>query len=139
MPLPKNDILSRAYRLVPGSPDSAMKSQRTLRAITGIVLCGLGFLLAFPKTYHEKTYLIPAGGCRLETTVVEKQSGASLGTVVLFHGISANKKIMSYIAHGFAEQNLRVFVPDLPGHGHSPGPFSPERAEQCGEALVAGL
>jgi pimeloyl-ACP methyl ester carboxylesterase len=59
--------------------------------------------------------------------------------VVLFHGISANKKIMSYVARGFAEQNLRVYVPDLPGHGHTPGPFSPARAEECGEALLREL
>jgi len=116
-----------------------MISRKTLRAVAGIVLCGVGFLLVFPKAYREKTYLIPAAGCQLETTVVEKPTGASQGTVVLLHGISANKKIMSYLAYGFAEQNLRVYMPDLPGHGHSPGPFSPERAEQCGEALVAGL
>src|SRR5215470_13608864 len=116
-----------------------MKSRKALRAIAGVFLCGPGFLLAFPKTYREKTYLIPAGGCQLETTVIEKQSGASQGTVVLFHGISANKRVMSYLAHGFAEQGFRVYLPDLPGHGHSAGPFSPERAEQCGEALLAGL
>jgi len=59
--------------------------------------------------------------------------------MVLFHGISANRKIMSYLARGFAEQGLRVYVPDLPGHGRTPGPFSPARAEQCGEALVSEL
>lgn len=116
-----------------------MKLRKTQRAVAGILLCGAGFWLALPKTYREKTYLIPSGGCRLETTIVDKQGGTPQGTVVLFHGISANKKIMFYIAHGFAEQNLRVFVPDLPGHGHSPGPFSPQRAEECSEALVSGL
>src|SRR5207245_8633713 len=40
---------------------------------------------------------------------------------------------------GFANQNLRVFVPDLPGHGRTPGPFTPERAEECTEALVQEL
>jgi dienelactone hydrolase len=113
-----------------------MKSRKAVRAIASILLCGLGVWLALPNPYREKTYLIDAGGCRLETTVVEKQGGGSQGTVVLFHGISANKKIMSYVARGFAEQNLRVYVPDLPGHGHTPGPFSPERAEECGEALL---
>ncbi len=62
-----------------------MKSRKTLRAIAGILLCGLGFLLVFPRTYRENTYLIPAAGCQLETTVIEKQAGASQGTVVLFH------------------------------------------------------
>jgi pimeloyl-ACP methyl ester carboxylesterase len=46
---------------------------------------------------------------------------------------------MSYLARGFAEQGLRVYVPDLPGHGRTAGPFSPGRAEQCGEALLREL
>ncbi len=46
---------------------------------------------------------------------------------------------MSYLARGFTEQGLRVYVPDLPGHGRTPGPFSPARAEQCGEALLHEL
>src|ERR1700693_1886457 len=46
---------------------------------------------------------------------------------------------MSYLARGFSEQGLRVYVPDLPGHGRTPGPFSPARAEQCGEALLREL
>src|SRR5207245_9773282 len=53
--------------------------------------------------------------------------------------ISATKRIMWYVAQGFANQNLRVFVPDLPGHGRTPGPFTPERAEECTEALVQEL
>src|SRR5207302_4146789 len=47
--------------------------------------------------------------------------------------------IMSFMARGLAEQGLRVYVPDLPGHGRTPGPFSPARAEQCGEALLREL
>ncbi len=116
-----------------------MKSRKTAFAITGILLVGAGFWLAFPKTYREKTYLIPAGGCRLETTIFDKKNASPQGTVVLFPGLVANKKVMAFLAAGFAEQNLRVFVPDLPGHGHSPGPFSPQRTEDCAEALVSGL
>jgi pimeloyl-ACP methyl ester carboxylesterase len=61
------------------------------------------------------------------------------GYVVLLHGLSANKRIMSYIAAGFASQGLRVFVPDLPGHGRTDGPFSYERSEQCSENLIREL
>jgi len=116
-----------------------MKSRKTVRAVAAILLCGLGFWLALPNPYREKTYLISAGGCQLETTIVEKKEGASQGAVLLFHGISGNKKIMSYVARGFAEQGLRVYVPDLPGHGRTAGPFSPARAEACGEALLREL
>ena len=115
-----------------------MKSQM-IRATAGVLLCAGGFWLAFSTRYRERTYINNANGCRLETTIVEKPGGAARGSVVLFHGLSANKKIMSYMARGFAEQGLRVYVPDLPGHGRTPGPFSPARAEQCGEALVREL
>src|SRR6267378_47352 len=116
-----------------------MKSRQAVRALAGVLLCGAGLWLALPTPYRERTFLIDAGGCRLETTIVEKPGGAVQGSVVLFHGISANKKIMSYMARGFAEQSLRVYVTDLPGHGRTPGPFSPARAEQCGESLVREL
>ena len=116
-----------------------MRSSQAIRAVTGVLLCTAGLWLALPTPYRERTFLIDAGGCRLETTIVEKQGGGSQGSVLLFHGISANKKIMSYLARGFAEQGLRVYVPDLPGHGRTPGPFSPARAEACGESLLREL
>src|SRR6266853_5762973 len=116
-----------------------MKSRQAMRALAGILLCGLGLWLALTAPYRERTFVFDAGGCRLETTIVEKPVGGGHGSVLLFHGISANKKIMSYFARGFAEQGLRVYIPDLPGHGRTPGPFSPARAEQCGEALLHEL
>lgn len=116
-----------------------MKSRQAIRAIAGVLLCGVGLWLALPTSYREQTYIINAGGCRMETVIVEPANGVAHGSMVLFHGISANRKIMSYLARGFAEQGLRVYVPDLPGHGRTPGPFSPARAEQCGEALVREL
>jgi pimeloyl-ACP methyl ester carboxylesterase len=116
-----------------------MKGRKTVRAVAAVLLIGGGFGLAVPSPYREHRYLLDAGGCRMETDVVERQSGEAHGAVVLFHGISANKKIMSYVARGFAEAGLRVYVPDFPGHGHTPGPFSPARVEQCGEAFVREL
>src|SRR5438552_7614464 len=116
-----------------------MKSQQAVRAIAGVLLCAAGLWLALPAPYKERTYIFNAEGCRLETTIVEKPASATQGSVLLFHGISANKKIMSYMARGLAEEGLRVYVPDLPGHGRTPGPFSPARAEQCGEALLREL
>lgn len=46
---------------------------------------------------------------------------------------------MSYITAGFASQGLRVFVPDLPGHGRTDGPFSYDRSDQCAQNLVREL
>jgi pimeloyl-ACP methyl ester carboxylesterase len=57
----------------------------------------------------------------------------------LLHGLAASKRVMFYLAEGFANQDLRVFVPDLPGHGRTPGPFTPQRAEFCSESFVKDL
>jgi pimeloyl-ACP methyl ester carboxylesterase len=116
-----------------------MKWRKGLRAAVGVVLCIAGFALAWATPYRETTVLVGAGGCRLVTDVIDQGSDDTRGFVVLFHGLAANKKIMSYLARGFANENLRVFVPDLPGHGRTPGPFSFERAESCAESLVREL
>jgi len=116
-----------------------MKWRKELRAGLGVVLCIVGFVLARATPYRESTVIIGAGGCRLVTDVIDQGNDDTQGYVVLFHGLAANKKIMAYLARGFASQNLRVFVPDLPGHGRTPGPFSFERAETCAETLVREL
>ena len=54
------------------------------------------------------------------TDVVDAGEDDAQGYVILFHGLAANKKIMSFVARGFALEGLRVFVPDLPGHEDSP-------------------
>jgi pimeloyl-ACP methyl ester carboxylesterase len=111
----------------------------TARGVAGVVLFAAGVLIALPTAYRERSVVFEAGGCRLDTAVIEAKTGNRKGTVLLLHGLAANKKIMSYVARGFAAQNLRVIVPDLPGHGRTPGPFSPQRAELCSMALLQDL
>jgi len=118
------------------APTRPPKQRRWIRAVAAIVLCGIGFLLARAPLFRETTVIVDAGGCRLVTDVVDAGEDDAQGYVILFHGLAANKKIMSFIAQGFALQGLRVFVPDLPGHGRTPGPFSFERAETCGDSFV---
>jgi len=120
-------------------PPAAMKQRKGLRAAIGVVLCIVGFVLARATPYRETSAIIGAGGCRLVTDVYDQGSDEVRGYVVLFHGLSANKKLMAYLARGWASQNLRVFVPDFPGHGQTPGPFSFARAETCGETFVQDL
>src|SRR5271155_915471 len=125
------------------------KTRLVRRALLGVALIVGGLLLVLPRPYHERTFRIDAGGCRMDTTVIEpagrtspnanSSGSASRGTVVLLHGLAANRKIMSYLAEGFALQGLRVFVPDLPGHGRTVGPFSAARAEECSENLLHEL
>src|SRR5712692_1138806 len=116
-----------------------MRARGGIRLGVGAALCVVGFVLAKGTGYRETTVAFDAGGCHLVTDIIDKGEDETQGAVVLLHGLSANKKIMEHLAQGFAEENLRVFVPDLPGHGRTPGPFSFARAETCGESLVREL
>jgi pimeloyl-ACP methyl ester carboxylesterase len=116
-----------------------MKRRDILRAVVAVVLFAVGLAVALPTPYRERTYVFQAGGCNLDTAVIEPKQSPMRGTVLLLHGLAANKKIMSYLARGFAAQDLRVIVPDLPGHGRTPGPFSPKRAEECSAILLGDL
>jgi pimeloyl-ACP methyl ester carboxylesterase len=116
-----------------------MKARGGIRLGVGAALCVAGFVLAKGTGYRETTVAFDAGGCHLVTDIIDKGEDETQGSVVLLHGLSANKKIMEHLAQGFAEEKLRVFVPDLPGHGRTAGPFSFARAERCGESLVREL
>ena len=72
-----------------------------LRALAGVMLCALGYWLALATPYQRRTVVTDAASCRMAVDIIEPRSGAPRGSVVLLHGLSANKKIMSYVAHGF--------------------------------------
>ena len=121
-----------------------MKKGKGRRAVVGILLLVLGALLTFvpSQRYAQRRYVADTGACKVDLDVVALRSfrdGSEPGSVVLFHGLSSNKVVMNYLARAFAEQGLRVYVPDLPGHGRSPGPFTPEQAETCALSLLRGL
>jgi pimeloyl-ACP methyl ester carboxylesterase len=115
-------------------------NQRTLlQAAVGLILCAIGYYITNRDSPSVHTVLATAGGCNMPTDIYEPRSGPAIGSVILFHGLAANKKVMSFTAQEFANLDLRVFAPDLPGHGKTPGPFSPARAETCAVALVRDL
>src|ERR1700724_1322504 len=119
--------------------NSPRKVRNAIRAVSAVLLCVVGFVLARATPFRETTVIVDAGGCRLVTDIVDAGEEETRGSVVLLHGLAANKKIMSYLARGFALLNLRVFVPDMPGHGRTPGPFSFARADACSDAFVRQL
>lgn len=121
-----------------------MKNKKVLLAATGILLVLLGTALTLysARGFTVHHYLVNAGSCPLTMDIVQKSGlteDPQRGSVILFHGLAANKIIMSYLARSFAAQRLTVFVPDLPGHGRSNGPFSPDQAETCASSFVRGL
>ncbi|GAC1637036.1 MAG: hypothetical protein NVS9B14_16580 [Candidatus Acidiferrum sp.] len=115
------------------------KTRKFWFALVGLPLLVLGYFLQRLEPYRAQQVISSEASCRMAVDVVEPVSGTPQGYVVLFHGVAANRRIMSHIAQDLANQNLRVFAPDFPGHGRTPGPFTPVRASECGEALVKEL
>lgn len=120
------------------------KKKQAILAGVGI-LCMLvgGFLALYSERgYTERRYVADAASCRMNLLMVAppgSEEQESAGQVILLHGLSANNVIMQYLARALANLGLRVYIPDLPGHGRSPGPFTPERAQGCTVSLLRGL
>ena len=113
-------------------------------ALIGVCLLVIGAVLTYLSTraYSEQRVVANAGACKLEMSVIQLAGlpeNSQGGSVILFHGLSANKVIMTNLARAFALQGLRVYVPDLPGHGRTAGPFTPDEAESCAQSFVRGL
>ena len=71
------------------------------KALAGIFCLLIGGALVFVsgRRYSEKRYIVDAASCRMQVLAIERKdlpSAAELGSVVLFHGISANNIIMQY-------------------------------------------
>jgi len=114
------------------------------QALAGIALLAVGALWVYASSreYVQRRVVAAAGACRVDMIVVEKRqppAQGNAGAVVLFHGLAANKFIMSYLARSFAELGLTVYVPDLPGHGRTAGPFTAQVAEACALSLLRGM
>ena len=121
-----------------------LKRSPFLIAMIGVGLLVFGALLTFraSQKYTEQRVVATSGSCRLNTAIVQLSGlpeNSQNGSVVLFHGLTANQVIMTYLARAFADEGLRVFMPDSPGHGQTAGPFSPALAEQCSISFVRGL
>lgn len=120
------------------------KNRQLLQSLAGILLLVIGGVLALlpARRYTEHRYIVDSASCQMNLVVVSRAdllASPNTGAVVLLHGLSANSMIMEYLARAFANEGLTVFMPDLPGHGRSPGPFRPDRAESCAASLVRGL
>jgi pimeloyl-ACP methyl ester carboxylesterase len=121
-----------------------MKHKLAFQASTGMVLLLLGAVLAYlpARDYTQRHVVAAASSCRVDMLILQPRGDAppeNSGAVVLFHGLAANKFIMTYLARSFAQLGLTVYVPDLPGHGRTSRPFTPQKAQDCAASLLRGL
>jgi len=61
------------------------------------------------------------------------------GSAIVLHGLSANRRVMTYLGEDLAGHGLRAYLFDLPGHGDSRDAFSFPRVQQCATAALESL
>ena len=118
-----------------------MRRWRVWLAIAGAVLVALGaHWIRRGELPRRDIVVLQAGDCRLPVTIFSPPADIKpAGSVIILHGLSANRRIMLYLGQDFAGHGFRAYLPDLPGHGDNTQAFSFARAEDCAGEAVAAL
>lgn len=108
--------------------------------VAGIVLLLLGAHWIRVGELPKQEIVLTAGGCNTPVTVLQPPAEVQpVGSVILIHGLSANRRLMMYLAEDFAGHGFQSYAIDLPGHGDSRDAFTFARAESCATAAVEAL
>ena len=117
-----------------------MKLWQIILAVIGVVFLALGSRWIRVAELPKQEIWLDAGGCHTPMTVLDPPADVKpAGSVVLLHGLSANRRLMMYLAEDFAGHGFRAYALDLPGHGDSRDAFSFARAQDCATAAVESL
>jgi pimeloyl-ACP methyl ester carboxylesterase len=118
----------------------SLKLWESMLAVAGIVFLILGSMWIRSGELPERETVIDAGGCHTPATIYNPRiTDEPPGTVIVLHGLSANRRIMKYLSSEFAGHGLQVYSLDLPGHGDSTDSFSFAKAAECATAAVESL
>ncbi len=120
------------------SPAQKVNRREWLLAAAGIALLAVGVRWIGMARGPAHDVLV-ADACRTPMRVLEPRTARPAGAAVVFHGLSANRRLMQTVGQWLAALGLRVYLVDSPGHGDSSEPFSYWRAEQCAAAVVESL
>jgi pimeloyl-ACP methyl ester carboxylesterase len=121
-----------------------MGTAMSRRALAWAALGGALLLVsawAIRKTeVPAENFTMVVGGYRVPVTVIEPPRTGRARATIVFHGLAANRRVMRLLGENLAaDDGVRVYLVDLPGHGDNTEPFSFARAEECAAALVEKL
>ena len=117
-----------------------MKRRELLLAIVGAILLLFG-TYCIRRTALSKQYgVLEDGGCQTPFTILNSPSGVRpAGAAILIHGLSANRRLMTYLGADFAGHGFRSYLLDLPGHGDNSNAFTFAAAQHCADMAVSSL
>lgn len=100
---PAKNILAKTWKIFTGP--------RFARSIPG----------EFPSFPFDSILFTTKKGLGIHTWYAKPDSIPARGTVLMFHGVGANKSMMLHEAQAFREMGLNVMLVDFRGHGRSAG------------------
>ncbi|HTV60262.1 MAG TPA: alpha/beta hydrolase [Verrucomicrobiae bacterium] len=117
-----------------------MKTWHGVAAVVGAAMIGFGAWAIHVTTMPRHTIYVDAGGCKTPITVIDPDIDKPVGSAVVLHGLSANRRVMNYLGDELAfDAGLRIYALDLAGHGDNEAKFTFRRAQDCAAAVVANL
>ena len=109
-----------------------------MAAALGLALMIAGVAAYLGDDVEIRETIIEAQGCRVPASIYEPH-GAKRGDAVIFHGLAANRALMSTLARALARKSVRAYALDLNGHGDNTDSFTFAAAERCAAAAVQKL
>jgi len=118
----------------------AMKLWETVLIIAGVICMILGARWIQRGELPKQEIRITDAGCNMPVTIIQPPAGMNpAGSVVLIHGLSANRRLMTYLGEDFAGHGFTAYLLDLPGHGDNTTHFTFLRAQQCATVAMEAL
>jgi len=120
--------------------ESALKRREAILAFAGLAVLFAAAFVIRRSGLPRQDVMIAAGGCHTPATILEPPARISPeGAAVVLHGLGANRRTMTYLGSDFADEGIRTYLLDLPGHGDNRDAFTFQRAEECAAATVTWL
>ncbi len=109
-------------------------------AILGVILIVLGAHWIKRAELPRHDIILDGRNCHTPVTVLDPPRGvAPVGSAIVLHGLSADRRVMMYLGSDFAGHGFRTYLFDLAGHGDNTDPFTFPRAEQCAAVAIDSL
>ena len=109
-------------------------------AVLGAILLILGahWIKRAELPHHDA--VLDGRTCHTPVTILDPPLGvAPVGSAIVLHGLSADRRVMMYLGSDFAGHGFRTYLFDLAGHGDDIDAFTFPRAEQCAAVAIDSL
>jgi len=117
-----------------------MKRWMLASAVLGAIFLLLGAHWIRRAQLPRRDIMLDGRNCHTPATILDPPNGVTpVGSAIVLHGLSADRRVMMYLGSDFAGHGFRTYLFDLAGHGDNTDAFTFPRAEQCAAIAIDSL